>query len=131
MQGADSCHIPDIVKKPRAAHLSDGQLHEKRQLLFGDVYRTLHEVVKTLVRRDDVEDTCHSLTDYILANPTTDVLDFLTCPLVAFEVIFSAWDAFRVCTMTRCASAAHAVLGTCHTCILTDHGLWPCVLSDS
>lgn len=96
VQRLQECDVPDIVKKRYAEGMTEGERHEKRQLLFAEVYRWLHVVVKHLVRDEDVGDTCHTLTDYILTNITPFVLDFLTSPIVAFEVIRSIWASFEV-----------------------------------
>lgn len=62
-------------------------------------------MVKHLVCADDIEDACHTLTDYILTNPTDDVLDFLTTPVVVFEVLHAAWSVFEVREpLSRCPS---------------------------
>lgn len=52
--------------------------------------------MKNIVCDKDIEDTCHTLTDYILTNPTEDVLDFITCPLISFEVLHAVWSVFEV-----------------------------------
>lgn len=88
--------MPDVVRKSRADALSQLDLFKNRQLLFGEVRRSVHKVVKHVVCNSDVEDACHSLTDYILLNPTDDVLDFITAPLVAFEVLQAAWRIYQV-----------------------------------
>eukprot|EP00892_Ulva_mutabilis_P001130 jgi/Ulvmu1/11017/UM007_0197.1 len=93
--GPASCPVPEIVKLPRAARLSDGQLYENRQILFCEVYRMVHKFIFPLLDDNYKGEACHSLTDYILTNPTSDVLDFLTTPFVAFEIVQSAWAVFK------------------------------------